>query len=57
MLLKLVETLKALGFLQTFLIVGLLLSGRTHLAVDVAQAFYCPLQKSLFLFFVELKVS
>lgn len=57
MLLKLVETLKALRFLQTFLIVGLLLSGLTHLPIDVAQAFYCPLQKSLFPFFIVLKVS
>jgi len=52
MLLKLVETVDALRFLQMSLIVGLLLSGRVHLPVDVAQAFYCLLQKSLFPFFV-----
>jgi len=57
MLLKLVETLNAVRFLQTFVIVDLLLSGRTHLPVDVAQAFYCLLQKSPFPFFVVLKVS
>jgi hypothetical protein len=38
-----------------FLIAGLLLSEHTHLPVDVAEAFYYLLQKSLFSFFVVLK--
>jgi hypothetical protein len=48
-------TWKTSKALQTFIIAGLLLSERIQLPVDVAQAFYYLLHKSLFSFFAVLK--